>query len=136
VLCLLPCKEIVLRAVLKGGWLDESGKLRPDAYIRDPKRDADGLSVNIRSQSDIEDWLGRFRKSWGADSLHSGRVLDLGLHLGQTIDDVREEAGHSVIAGVPSPDEDPARAENLATALAEMSRIADRTRREKKQSPQ
>jgi hypothetical protein len=129
VLCLLPCNEIVLRAVLKAGWLDESGKLRPDAYIRDPRRDGDGLSVSIGSQTNIEDWLGGFKKSWGADSLHSGRILDLGLYVGQTADDVHEGAGPAVIAGLPSQDEDPARAESLASALAEMSRRLDRERR-------
>ena len=65
-LYLLPCGEIVLRAVLKGRWLDSSGKLLPDAYIRDPKKDVDGLSVAIQSESSVEAWLTTFRKSFGA----------------------------------------------------------------------
>jgi hypothetical protein len=132
-LYLLPCGEIVLRAVLKGRWLDSSGKLLPDAYIRDPKKDVDGLSVAIQSESSVEAWLTTFRKSFGADSLHCGRIVDLGLQVGQTEEDVQQAAGHSVIVGVPYQDDDPGRAESLASALAEISRRVDRIVRKQKE---
>ena len=128
----LPCEEIVLRAITKSGWLNLDGRLNHNAFIRDPKKDSDGLSVNLRSRTDLPAWLsGVFDKSWGADSLHSGRIRTLGLEVGQTAKDLAEQSDHGVIDGLPFSDDDPERAEYLAGQLARMSRQVDRVKRRK-----
>jgi len=133
----LLCREIVLRAIRKRGWLDEDGRIRVDAYIWDPERDPDGLSVNMQSMTDIDKWLDEwltvsFKKSFGADSLHTGRVRDLKLEIGQTKEDISGGRGHAVIVGLPSVEEDNKRAEDLATLLRDISRSLDRVVRSKK----
>lgn len=128
----LLCREIVLRAILKAGWLDENGKITASAFIRDAKRDPDGLSVNIQALTEIEGWLSAsFNKSFGADTLHSGRIRGLQLEIGQTEADLKAMAGHGLIVGLPTPEEDPKRAEDLATELRNISRMIDRRRRKK-----
>jgi hypothetical protein len=128
----LHCEEIVLRALLKRGWLDdETKRIKPDAFILDPDKDKDGLSVNVCSKTDLEAWLRSFNKSFGADSLHTGRVRTLGLDVGQTEQDVLEGPDHAVIAGLPLQEDDPDRAESLASELARMSRTFDRIFRKK-----
>ncbi len=122
----LPCEEIVLRAILKAGWLHEDGRINANAFIRHPKKDQDGLSVNLRSRTNIVAWLSGFNKSWGADSLHSGKIRTLGLDVGQTADDLAHRPDHAVVEGLPFQDEDPERAEQLASELARISRPADR----------
>ena len=125
----LLCREIVLRAILKKGWLDEQGNITATAFVRDSRRDPDGLSVNIRSLTNTEAWLSTFKKSFGADTLHSGRVRDLSLEIGQTETDIHEGNGHALIVGIPDQDDDPKRAEDLASDLQKISRPLDRTPR-------
>jgi hypothetical protein len=49
----LPCEDIVLRALLKRNWFhEETKRIKADAFIRDPKKDLDGLSVNIHSKTE------------------------------------------------------------------------------------
>ena len=128
----LLCREIVFRAVLKSGWLDEDGRLTASAFIRDPQRDPDGLSVNMQALTDVEGWLSSaFKKSFGVDTLHAGRIRDLKLQIGQTEQDLRDGSGHAIIAGMPSLEEDPKRAEDLATELRNISCTLDRVRRKK-----
>jgi hypothetical protein len=130
----LPCEEIVVRALLKKQWLHEDTKrIKADAFIRDPKKDPDGLSVNIGSRTETSVWLGGFSRSFGADSLHTGRVRDIDsdLDIGQTEEDALAAPAHAVIIGLPFSDEDPERAESLASRLVEISRSLDRTQRRK-----
>lgn len=132
----LRCEEIVLRALLNRGWFDEkTERITPDAFIRDPKKDKDGLSVNVCSKTDLEAWLRSFNTSFGADTLHTGRVRTLGLDVGQTEQDLLEGPEHAVIAGLPFQEDDPDRAESLASELARMSRRFDRIFRKKKKPP-
>jgi len=73
-----------------------------------------------------------FSKSFGADTLHTGRIRDLDLEIGQTEVDIQGRTGHALIVGVPSTEEDPKRAEDLATELTKISRTLDRVRRKRK----
>ena len=127
----LACSEIVLRAIRSKGWLDQYERVNANAFIRRPS-EADGLSVNIHSKTpDVTVWLSSFRASFGADSLHPGRVrnIGLGLDVGQTETDLQVRPDHAVITGVPFQDDDPPRAERIASELAKISRTVDRTRR-------
>ena len=128
----LLCPTIVLRAILKKSWLDDVGRITSTAFIYDPTRDPDGLSINVASLTDVPLWLGSFNASFGANSLHCGRVRGLHLEIGQTPDDLTHDHSHAVIAGLPSPDDDPQRAEDLATELVKMSRSVDRTQRRRR----
>ena len=128
----LLCREIVLRAILKAGWLDEDKRITATAFIWDPKRDPDGLSVNILNMTEIDGWLrSEFNNSYGVDSLHAGRIRDLHLDIGQSEEDLREHSAHALIVGIPTTEEDPKGAEDLATELRNMSRRLDRIRRKK-----
>jgi hypothetical protein len=128
----LVCQEIVLRAIRSRQWLDEEGRITATAFIRDPNRDPDGLSVNLSSQTDISNWLSStFNKSFGADTLHAGHIRDLGLEIGQSREDIDTAGGHALIVGMPTQDEDAKRAEDLATELRNMSRQFDRNVRKK-----
>jgi hypothetical protein len=128
----LVCQEIVLRAIRNKGWIDQDGKLNASAFIRDPLRDPDGLSVNLRSQTDLNHWLiSTFNKSFGADTLHVGYVRKLELEVGQTQEDFDTQSGHALIVGIPTQDEDPKRAEDIATELVKMSRQFDRNVRQR-----
>jgi hypothetical protein len=69
-------------------------RIKADAFIRGPRKDVDGLSVNIQSTTDVPLWLGEFSKSFGADTLHSGRIRMLaGLDVGQAEEDT-DQPGH------------------------------------------
>ena len=128
----LSCEDIVLRALLKKNWFHQDTKrIKADAFIRDPKRDLDGLSVNIHSKTDAASWLGSFSRSYGADTLHTGRVraIDRELDVGQAEDDAEASPDHAIIIGLPFTDDDPERAESLASRLVEISRTFDRKMR-------
>ena len=122
----LPCPEIVLRAITKAGWL-KNDRIVSAAFIWDRNRDPDGLSVNIASRTNVEEWLSGFRASSGADSLHSGRIRTLALDVGQTEEE--QDDSHAIITGLPFIDDDPDKAEVLASRLVEMVRKVDRTKR-------
>jgi hypothetical protein len=130
----LLCEDIVLRALLKRNWCHEDTKrIKADAFIRDPKRDLDGLSVNIRSKTEAASWLAGFSRSFGADTLHTGSIRDIDreLNVGQADEDAEAYPEHAIITGLPFSDDDPARAESLASRLVEISRTFDRTMRKK-----
>jgi hypothetical protein len=130
----LPCEDIVLRALLKRNWCHEDTKrIKADAFIRDPKRDLDGLSVNICSKTEAASWLASFSRSFGADTLHTGSIRDIDrdLNVGQAEEDAETYPEHAIITGLPFSDDDPERAEILASRLVEISRTFDRTMRKK-----
>lgn len=85
----------------------------------------------MQAQTEIESWLSSFSSSFGADTLHTGRIRSLRLEIGQDEHDLQEGQGHALIVGLPSPDEDPKTAEDLATALRNLSRAVDRNRRKR-----
>jgi hypothetical protein len=126
----VPCPEILLRAITKAGWIDQdTGEIDSGAYIGDPARDLDELSVNIAQLTDTEEWLSSFRASFGADSLHTGHVRSLGIDVVQTAEDLASRPSHALIVGVPSQEQDALAAERLASSLQHMSRAVDRKRR-------
>ena len=130
----LPCEEIVLRALLKRNWCHEDTKrIKADAFIRDPKKDLDGLSLNIRSKTEVASWLATFSRSFGADTLHTGSIRDIDreLDVGQAEEDAEAYPEHAIITGLPFSDDDPERAEILASRLVEISRTFDRTMRKR-----
>jgi hypothetical protein len=130
----LSCEEIVLRALLKRNWCHEDTKrIKADAFIRDPKKDLDGLSVNIRSKTEVASWLATFSRSFGADTLHTGSIRDIDqeLDVGQAQEDAEAYPEHAIITGLPFSDDDPERAEILASRLVEISRTFDRTLRKR-----
>ncbi len=131
----LACQEIILRALLKRGWFDEdTQRIKADAFILDRNKDQDGLSVNILSQTTVDQWLSSFNRSFGADSLHAGSIRDIDkrLDVGQSREDALTQPEHAVILGLPFPDDDPELAESLASRLAEISRMLDRTERRRR----
>ena len=128
------CEEIVLRALLKRNWCHEDTKrIKADPFIRDPKKDLDGLSVNIRSKTEVASWLATFSRSFGADTLHTGSIRDIDqeLDVGQAEEDAEAYPEHAIITGLPFSDDDPERAEILASRLVEISRTFDRTLRKR-----
>ena len=126
----VSCPEILLRAILKAGWIDEdTGEIKADAFIRHPVRDADGISVNVARMTDVPIWLSSFKTSYGADSLHTGRINTLGLKVVQTEEDRVSALAHALIVGLPSQEEDALAAERFASHLRNMSRPVDRIRR-------
>jgi hypothetical protein len=130
----LPCEEIVLRALLKRNWCHEDTKrIKADAFIRDPKKDLDGLSVNIRSKTEVASWLATFSRSFGADTLRTGSIRDIDreLDVGQADEDAEAYPEHAIITGLPFSDDDPERAEILASRLVAISRTFDRTLRKR-----
>jgi hypothetical protein len=130
----LSCEEIVLRALLKRNWCHEDTKrIKADAFIRDPKKDLDGLSVNIRSKTEVASWLATFSRSFGADTLHTGSIRDIDqeLDVGQAEEDAEAYPEHAIITGLPFSDDDPERAEILASRLVAISRTFDRTLRKR-----
>ena len=98
----------------------------------DPK-DLDGLSVNIRSKTEVASWLATFSRSFGADTLHTGSIRDIDqeLDVGQAEEDAEAYPEHAIITGLPFSDDDPERAEILASRLVEISRTFDRTLRKR-----
>ena len=48
---ILPCSEIVYRALMKKKWIDEdTGRIRPDAFFLRKHREETGLSVKSAHQ--------------------------------------------------------------------------------------
>ncbi len=128
----LQCDEIVVRVLKKPGWYDPDTKLvKADAFLLQSKDQNDGLSVNILSASRLPDLFERWNTCFGGDTLHPGRIRQLGLDVVQREGD---DADHAVITGLPFgvDDESRAQAEWFASELAKMARPLDRTTRRKR----
>jgi hypothetical protein len=78
-------------------------------------KDLDGLSVNIRSRTEVASWLATFSLSFGADTLHTRSIRDIDreLDVGQEEADEEVYPEHAIITGWPFSDDDPERAEIL-----------------------
>jgi hypothetical protein len=112
----LECRIIVLRVLLRRQWINpETGDVMPDAFIRRPRGDEDGLSVRLNCTAAAAEE--GFNRTFGVVSLHVGRVRGLGL------DVVADEPEHANIVGVPYQHEDSGRAEWLAGQLAAQARV-------------
>lgn len=70
-------------------------------------------------------------KPIGVYSSFSIRNLDRELSVGQTEEEALAYANHAIITGLPFSDDDPLRAEILASRLVEISRTFDRTVRKR-----
>jgi hypothetical protein len=124
----LPCNELVYRLAIRSRDVDQDRpKLWLTAFIRRPPKDEqdrgdeDGLSVNPSHSCNLEDAKGGFggviKRVYGIGTLHTGWVRDLGLEI------IQDEDIHALIQGLPYEREDPAEANRLAGALAELSRL-------------
>lgn len=118
----LPCREIVYRALRRSSWKHpETGEILPVAF--ELKKDEHGtpetglsviVSDHVPQEHEVE--LLRLTTCYGVDSLHVGKIRDLGL------DVIQDEPTHAEIRGVPHKDDDPLRAHNLSHALVSLSR--------------
>lgn len=125
----IPCEEILLRALRRQDWIDpDTMQVTSAAYMRDPVRDPDGLSVNQRTYTNLETWPATVLSSHGIDSLHTGAVRAIDEFAFEVVDDAEDRA-HALIVGVPSVQDDAAKAERAASILARISRNVDRLRR-------
>jgi hypothetical protein len=117
----LPCDAIVLRAILRKSVVDwRNRRVLPAAFHRRPAPlDPDGISVGYGCS--VPEYLSRFNKTFGATTLHVGRVRDIGLDV--VPDDDPAEPHHALIVGVPYDADDLVRAEELAVELAKQARL-------------
>lgn len=128
----VDCAEIIYRAFKRSGCFDPTTLLvNANAFILDPKDKDDGLSVYLKS---VVPDLGAkllecFNRSYGAATLHAGRVRTLKLDVLKNPED--PDPAHAVIIGLPLQDDDPELAERLASALRDMSRLVDQTKRKR-----
>lgn len=113
----LTCPTILFRGILRRTVVDwQNKRVLPSAFhLRPLPKDEDGLSVG--HSCDVSDYLNQFRQQFGAASLHTGRVRDMGLSVKQ--DDI---PNHAVI-NLPHLEEDPVQAELLALELANHARL-------------
>jgi hypothetical protein len=113
---LLP-HDFLLRALTKKAWLDDLH----DAFLL--RADETGLSVCFDCSP--EECVAILSLSHGVASLTVGGVT--ALHLTVTPD----EPHHATIEGMPHKEDDAATAERLASHLAGIATIIDRTRRKR-----
>jgi hypothetical protein len=110
----LQPNDDLLRALLKKSHL---GSL-PDAFLlRQDERDS-GLSV--RYDCTIEQVRLSFRRSYGVAQIKVANVTMLQLQV------IPDEPTHAIIIGVPHKDDDPVKAEWIASQLAKSATIVDR----------
>lgn len=111
----VPCEEILYRAVTRRGWLDpDTNRVKADAFFR--RADEESLSVFIASVCTPQECAATFNRCFGVYSLHTGKVRTLNL------DVVQDEPQHAGIIGLPDPQERPLEAERLAGLLAKQAR--------------
>ncbi len=111
--------DLLLRALLKKAWLDSLH----EAFML--RADEDGLSVCFDCAPEECIAILNLNRTYGVASLAVNGPVALGLTV------TADEPHHAVIGGVPHKEQDPVRAEWLATQLAALSAIVDRTRRER-----
>ena len=95
----------------------------PNAFLlRDNEKDS-GLSVSIRSTA--AECRALFNRTFGVAQLTVSQVTELDLSV------VPDEPHHANIVGVPHRDDDPDKAEWLASRLADRAKIIDQGKVEK-----
>lgn len=123
-----PCHLLVLRAMLRKGWLSkDTGEVMPAAFMpRLNGNDDDGLSVVLADSWSYDGLVreavevsGNFRETFGVASLHCGSVRDLD----ERLNIVPDKGKHAYLKGVPRQDHDPAESERLAGLLARIARV-------------
>lgn len=115
----LECHDIVLRAVLRSQNIDrENNRVLAQAFLLRTSRDGtkeETVSVSYDCSPAV--CAAGFDKCYGVASLHVGRVRNLGL------DVVPDEPHHASIVGLPHPNDDPAKAEHMASLLRAQARL-------------
>ncbi|HUG81223.1 MAG TPA: hypothetical protein VML01_06155 [Bryobacterales bacterium] len=99
--------------------------MKPEAFFRRNPKDQDGLSVFLAESSTPEECMEAFNKCHGIVSLHTGRLLDLGL---QVIKDP-EYPDKALIVNAPLENPRDADQEMLAGRMARSARIVRRQQR-------
>src|SRR5437588_1556825 len=73
---------VVYRAILRRQWIDEDGgELKPDAFLRRPEVDADGISVYLAGPCDPAGVAAKFNRCEAVAALCVGEIRGLGLGL-------------------------------------------------------
>jgi hypothetical protein len=112
----LPCNCIVFRALTGRKWIHEdTGAVKADAFMRRASDDT-GLSVNIATETNAQEFAESFSFCAGLVTLHVGSIRDLDL------DVIPDERPHALIVGLPAKGEDVLKAEYLAGELAKHCR--------------
>jgi hypothetical protein len=116
---LLTDGAIVYRLARSKSWLDtDNSAFTPAAFLR--RRDECGLSVSIAVACSLEYAIagaGVLHKCYGVAELQVGPIKSVGL------DVLPDAVDHAEIVGMPTVDEDIARANYFADLLAEQTRL-------------
>lgn len=115
---LLPL-DLLYRALTKKAWLDDLH----DAFLL--RADETGLSVCFDCSPDECIAILNLNRLHGVASLTVGEVIALKLTV------TPDEPHHAVIEGIPHKETDAVMAERVASQLARIATIVDRTRRER-----
>ena len=120
----LPCNTILLRAILRKAWFDPDDLevVKPEALFRRNPQDLDGLSVMRAECTSPEECMASFNRCRGVASLHTGRLLDLGIDVVADPDDRRK----ALIVNLPFENPDDPEQEKLVGDVAKSARIVRR----------
>lgn len=113
--------EIVYRALLRKQWIDpDTHQVKADAFFLRVGRDNDGLSVFRAKCRTPEECASRFNTCFGVAEIQVASVRTLGLDVVHGDEDQPE---HALIVGLPTTEDDRAKAERLASLLAKQARL-------------
>lgn len=128
----IACDEVVHRAITSKRWIDGDGNPTPEAFMRRILRSGEAesdLSVFRRVIADWEHSRLTFKITYGAASLHVGRVRDLGNGIDivaspQAATETRKALPeHASVINLPDPVSDPDSAEFMASRLRNQARM-------------
>jgi hypothetical protein len=111
----------------KAAHRDTDGNATPEAFLLRPS-DNGRLSVFRRKMASVEQARSVLKKTYGAASLHTGRIRSINNTHPRRIDVVAAEGegtdipGHAAISNLPDPKADEATAERIASLLRDQSR--------------
>jgi len=125
----VACPEILTRVLRNKGNLDRDGNVTEEAFLL-RERDIGKLSVYRQALVSPEECLSTFRKTYGAVSLHTGRVRTINNVHPRDIDVIITESqddpcpGHSAIVNLPDHSQraQQAEAEYVASLLRDQCR--------------
>ena len=122
----VPCEEILIRLISRRGDILPSGEAAPQVFML--RRNEQRLSVFRKAISDIGVCKAELRRTYGAATLHAGRVRTGSYPEGIEIDVVGAEGegtnipGHAALTGLPDPITAYESAERVASILRDQSR--------------
>lgn len=125
----IGCPELLTRVLRNKNNLDDDGNVTEDAFILRPTDEGE-LSVYRQKLVSADACRATFKKTYGAVSLHTGRVRSLNEENPFGIDVIPRESdadpcpGHSAIVNLPDKHRDakPEDAERMATLLRDQAR--------------